>query len=122
MDFTRLIKNQQYIYFIKSGDFIKIGTTRLLKTRVQGLQISSPTRLQLLYAFPDHFEGYREITIQYKFEHLWSSGEWYWADPELLSFIDDIQLRHRRHLAKISGTYHDIVLNASGLGDKVIAG
>jgi hypothetical protein len=72
---------QTWIYFIKSGSYVKIGQARNPIRRLADLQTSHPKRLVLLAAFqaPMHLE--RRIHDHFIESH--QGGEWFYATAEL---------------------------------------
>ena len=74
------------IYFIKQGDYVKIGFTNRFKTRLSQLQVSSPIKLEVL-AIVDGDKN-DELKFHNQFKHIASNGEWFMYCDELKSFID----------------------------------
>jgi DNA-binding XRE family transcriptional regulator len=74
------------IYFIKQGDYVKIGFTNRFKTRLSQLQVSSPIKLEVLAIV----EGDKsdELKFHNQFKHIASNGEWFMQCDELNSFIN----------------------------------
>jgi hypothetical protein len=70
-----------YIYFIQMGIIgpVKVGYARDYAKRVQGLQISNPYKLNLLYATPGSLEDeqmmHQELRKYHEEIHI--KGEWY---------------------------------------------
>lgn len=76
------------VYFIKSGDLIKIGYTGDLEERKRTLQVNNPTVVEVLKTMPG---GYlEEQRLHQKFDHLNKQGEWFYSTQELLDFINTI--------------------------------
>jgi Meiotically Up-regulated Gene 113 (MUG113) protein len=73
------------VYFIQSGNAVKIGTSKTIAARLRALRTMSPLPIELLGVIP----GGREEEAQLHRE--WSSqrlhGEWFTATPELLGRI-----------------------------------
>jgi len=76
------------VYFIRSGDLIKIGYTSDLEERKSTLQTNNPTIIEVLKTIP----GGRpeEQQLHEKFAKLNKTGEWFYAAQELLDFINTI--------------------------------
>jgi hypothetical protein len=72
------------VYFIKSGEFVKIGKTRDPRQRLRELQTGNPQRLRILCVVPGGEEVEKEI--HRKFNHLRQGGEWFTHAQE----IDDM--------------------------------
>lgn len=86
-----------FIYFARIGDYIKIGRSRNVSSRVKRLQfdmsIKRPDdvprgRMTLLHAHP--MNGAHEDTVHRAFmaEHV--IGEWFRVSPNLLAYIDSL--------------------------------
>lgn len=68
------------VYFVQSGDLVKIGTTRTFLTRLQALQPE-----KVLGTVPG---GYREEAQAHQaWRHLRARGEWFHVTDELLAWI-----------------------------------
>lgn len=74
------------IYFIKQGDYVKIGFTNRFKTRLTQLQVSSPIKLEVLAIIDGDKNDEQKFHNQFK--HIASNGEWFIHCDELKSFID----------------------------------
>ena len=76
------------IYFIKHTEYVKIGYTNKIKTRLSVLQISCPVKLEVLGLI----EGNREDERNYHkmFKPVSSSGEWFEYNTELQIFIEGL--------------------------------
>lgn len=66
---------QGFIYFIRSGDRVKIGYSTNVKERMIKLQTSSPDPLQFIGARPGSFED--EGRLHSLYNDLRTSGEWF---------------------------------------------
>jgi hypothetical protein len=73
-------------YFVRFGNDgpIKIGVARNLKSRLGGMQTSSPVPLTCIGFIP----GNREYGLHYKFRKIRLAGEWFEPIPELLAYIE----------------------------------
>lgn len=75
-----------YVYFIKGGDAIKIGYSMNPALRLAQLQTGSSEMLELL----GFIEG-SEVTesdLHRQFKDIQKNGEWFYADDDLVDFID----------------------------------
>jgi hypothetical protein len=73
------------VYFIRSGDKVKIGVSTNVPMRLKALQTMSAGDIELLVvAEGSHPE---ESQLHARFAHLRTHGEWFRAEPELLEFI-----------------------------------
>lgn len=75
----------EYVYFIHGGDRIKIGFSHNPMTRLKELQTSTADDLQLLGAIPGDEQQEKALHAQFKGLHI--RGEWFRADPELITYI-----------------------------------
>jgi hypothetical protein len=75
-------------YFIRAGDSIKIGFASNLKRRLGGLQSSHHEPLEVLAAVSA--ADVDEYLTHQRFAHLRIRGEWFRSEPDLLSYIDQI--------------------------------
>ncbi len=73
------------VYFIRSGDLIKIGYTSDLEERKRNLQVNNPTIVEIIKTIPGGYQ--EEQQLHQKFAHLNKTGEWFYAAQELLDFI-----------------------------------
>jgi len=78
-----------FTYFVRSGEFIKIGQSMEPNTRIKGLQTGFPEPLEVLVIVPCSI--IQEMDAHAKFAHLRTSGEWFLAVPELLDFIETLK-------------------------------
>jgi len=74
-------------YFIKCGDFVKIGRTYNLPGRLQTMRTANPLDLKLLKF--THFKDI-ERAAHKKFNHLKHRDEWYHLTPELEAYISTL--------------------------------
>ena len=79
----------QGVYFVKSGEFIKIGKSRNVCARWRE-DTDAPLGVERLGFI--HVNDWRHLQqceweYHWKFQHLWHRGEWFLAAPELLAFI-----------------------------------
>lgn len=79
----------KYTYFIKGGDFVKIGQTRNLKGRISALQVSNPFKLSVIRT---------TIQINEKDAHRQAAkltqrkaSEWFGITPELMEWINSLE-------------------------------
>jgi hypothetical protein len=80
-----------FVYFIGHSSAVKIGVTIDVERRLRMLQIGSAEPLRLLATMAGVHRDERRL--HRRFAHLRLTGEWFRADPELLSFIDEITRR-----------------------------
>jgi hypothetical protein len=73
------------VYFIRSGDAIKIGFTQDVVARLSALQTASSIPLELLASIDG--DKAEEARQHRRWRHLRIRGEWFRADEELLRYI-----------------------------------
>jgi DNA-binding XRE family transcriptional regulator len=76
------------VYFIKHTDYIKIGYTNEIHTRLSQLQTSCPVKISILGLIEGTLED--ESLYHLKFKHLHSHGEWFKHTPELVGFVETL--------------------------------
>ncbi len=78
----------QYVYFIRSQEFVKIGWTTSMETRLNNCQIGNPHPIELMAIMvggPDE-----EATLHAHFRDDHHRGEWFWLMDGTKSLIDEI--------------------------------
>jgi hypothetical protein len=65
------------VYYIKCGDYTKIGYTFNLPERLQTLQVSNPIKLIVVKTELCQFPNIRETYLHKKYKHLCVRGEWF---------------------------------------------
>lgn len=91
------------IYFIRCGDYIKIGTADNPWSRLGTLQTANPSPLKMLAIRPGG--GEYEAGLHEAFGEDNVNGEWFRATAELLAFIDETR-KDFPHLQKRSAASH----------------
>lgn len=89
------------VYFVRSGEALKIGMTSDLAQRLQTLQNASATRLVLLLTLPGDVKVERHYHA--KFAHLRLEGEWFRAADELTRFLVSERQRLRWRAPRSGG-------------------
>lgn len=80
------------LYFIKSGEYVKIGVADNPWSRMTGFQIGSPIPLELMAVAPGGFEEekkYHARLSQYR-----CRGEWFECNDQLRAVVDSIRAKH----------------------------
>ena len=93
------------VYFVRAGDFIKIGTAVNVEVRVRALQTANAVELILLGTTPGDLRTETEFHLRFAKHHV--RGEWFRAHEELVSFARALtpleprkaSLRESRHRA-----------------------
>jgi hypothetical protein len=83
----RPLAEEGVVYFVASGDFIKIGFSRSMKSRMQKFFTESPLPAILLHNEPGTFKT--EKSLHRQFGHLRAKGEWFRKTQELLDYIEE---------------------------------
>lgn len=78
--------NSGLVYFVKSGDWVKIGVTSNLTRRLAALQTGSPLGIKLLLTL----SGGKTLEQKFHqaFRELRHNGEWFWLADSLSRYID----------------------------------
>lgn len=74
------------IYFVQSGQFIKIGHSKKWPERLSGLQTGSPMEINVLHVEAGPVS--KERALHRTFDRYHYRGEWFHASAELLVFIE----------------------------------
>ena len=82
------------VYFVRGGDFVKIGTALNVTKRLGELKVGSPFKLTLLLTVPGG--GSVEKAFHRRFADLRVRGEWFKAEPALTDFIQLERTNARR--------------------------
>lgn len=75
-----------WVYFIRGGDFVKIGWSGDPDRRRDGLATGSPFELEVIGKVPGSVLD--ERAFHAAFAHLRANGEWFAAKPELIAFMN----------------------------------
>jgi hypothetical protein len=78
-------KDLTFIYFVRSGEFIKIGQSRNWRRRVEGMQVGSPHTLIVLLVLKDEPSLEGKLHNWFRTDHY--RGEWFHSGPGLLAYI-----------------------------------
>lgn len=73
------------VYFVKSGDVVKIGFSINVMQRLTGIETHCPTAVELIGLIPGGRREERQVHRQ--FRHLRVHGEWFRLVPPLTDFI-----------------------------------
>ena len=80
------------IYFIRSGEYVKIGRSSNPLGRLRQVQTGNPVQGELLAVCPGGRN--EEAAIHRAFAEYKVSGEWFRATPKLNALIEDIRRDH----------------------------
>lgn len=75
-----------HVYFIRTGDHIKIGYSRDASSRLADLQIACPTSLECLHVVEGTKKTEKRFHLRFRKERV--RGEWFKVSPRILTFIE----------------------------------
>ena len=78
-----LLKGYVYVIADQERKYAKIGMTHKLSTRLSGVQLGSPVKLELVLALETPHMKRVEKELHAKLAHLWLRGEWFNFSPEI---------------------------------------
>lgn len=83
------LEKQGGVYFIQSGDFVKIGVSSNVKARLQTLQTAHFRKLKILHVIACCDSGIIEKALHQHFKKFMteSKNEWFYFDADLKEFI-----------------------------------
>jgi hypothetical protein len=81
-------KKDPVVYFIRSGDLVKIGYTAVLENRLNDLQVASPIELVVLATTPGGIELEQALHLQFAAFRV--RGEWFRLDDDIWSYIKSL--------------------------------
>lgn len=79
------VNDEGVVYFVSDGEFVKIGFTCNLKTRLSTLQTMSPRPLEVLKVISGPQTLEKEI--HKKFRHFHVHGEWFNMKEDLIKYM-----------------------------------
>lgn len=88
----------QFVYFIKAGDFIKIGISKNPERRCDQLATRKTETRPSAWAGNPQLIGYTagsrqdEKRLHMEFGEFWDNGEWFRSNPELINMALDVRL------------------------------
>ncbi|MCE5310459.1 MAG: GIY-YIG nuclease family protein [Acidobacteriales bacterium] len=85
-------------YFVRGGDFIKIGQTRNLKGRIASLQVSNPHRLSVIKTTETVTEREAHAIASKLTER--KASEWFGETQELLAWIESLEESTKHNLSR----------------------
>lgn len=82
------------IYFIRNGEYIKIGVADNPWSRLTSFQIGNPSELELLAVAPGSFE---EESVYHNMLHRYHKrGEWYQATEPVLELVQSVREKYHK--------------------------
>lgn len=91
---TKRRNGKSYVYFVRSGNAIKIGISYSPKKRLRGIATDNHGELKLLLAMPGN--AARERGLHKKFKKHRIRGEWFNLVPEITKYIAGVKKRLRK--------------------------
>ena len=82
----------EYIYFIKSLNFVKVGKTNNIKRRLREFQVYNPTDVVLLRKIQGSYSRERQIMLDLD-KHR-ANGEWFKYNDFVQDYIDRLTYEH----------------------------
>ncbi len=79
------VTTETFIYFLRSGNFVKIGHSRRWKQRMAHMQIGSPYIIVPLLVLIGHEALERRLQSRFRRDH--HRGEWFHMSPAISKFI-----------------------------------
>lgn len=79
---------KSFVYFLSSGELIKIGRTKDIHRRISCIKTMSPLPITLLGFIQG--DKSKEKAIHNKFSNIRSHGEWFFKSTDLEAFIRDV--------------------------------
>lgn len=90
-----------YVYFVRCGDFIKIGFSSNPRERLNSIRAAMPLEVEFLLAFACKAKA--EGNLHRKFAHLRHRNEWFRAGADLLAYIEWLRTESQEILFKMDG-------------------
>jgi hypothetical protein len=84
-------EERTFIYFVRSGEFIKIGQSKTWKRRIANMQIGSPHTIITLLVLIGEPKLESKLHNWFRADHF--RGEWFHSGPAILAYI-------REHLSE----------------------
>jgi hypothetical protein len=78
-------EDRTFIYFVRSGEFIKIGQSRRWKMRIEGMQVGSPHTIIVLLVLKADPKLESKLHNWFRTDHF--RGEWFHSGPAILAYI-----------------------------------
>jgi hypothetical protein len=97
-----------YVYFVRTGDAIKIGIATDINKRIVSIQVGNPHKIELLHTINTSDDEARKIEshIHELFKKTHLNGEWFHANQFMSDFIDHIKENgYGSHLDWIESRY-----------------
>jgi hypothetical protein len=79
--------DKTFIYFVRSGEFIKIGQSKRWKERVMNMQVGSPHTIIVLLVLVAEPSMEGKLHNWFRTDHY--RGEWFHSGPAILAYIKE---------------------------------
>lgn len=70
-----------------NNEYYKIGYASNVRSRLSGVQMHSPYKVEVLHVITTHHAPRLEVLLQNRYAEKWISGEWFKLDPEDVATI-----------------------------------
>jgi hypothetical protein len=106
-------EEKTFIYFVRSGEFIKIGQSKRWKHRVANMQIGSPHTIITLLVLIAEPKLESKLHNWFRADHF--RGEWFHSGPAILAYV-------REHLSECVSKLdkHDLQVFPKDERDEVV--
>lgn len=91
------------VYFVRVGDYIKIGCSHRWRRRITNIRTASPFEVEVLHVELNNV-GHEKV-LHRRFKALHHRGEWFHAKEPLLSYIEERSKQFARNIALHKGGY-----------------
>lgn len=81
------IERKTFIYFMRAGEFIKIGHSRNWRSRMSDMQTGSPHTIVPLLVLIAAESDERKLHVRFRKSRF--RGEWFHSSPAIQSYIKD---------------------------------
>lgn len=86
-DVARALRAETFIYFLRAGEFVKIGQSKNWKQRIDQMQVGSPyTIVPLLVILGDPC---LEKALHARFRNAHFRGEWFHVGPTISAYVKE---------------------------------
>lgn len=87
----RVRAKEPQVYFIRAGEFVKIGTGYDPLKRLADLQCANPLELELVHHVPGTFADERRLHKRFAAYRTRPGGEWFHYSDEIRAFIEGLR-------------------------------
>lgn len=89
VNYHQLISGRHYVYIIRSNEFVKIGHSGNLCSRLENLKSSNPIEMEIIALFIGHYK--EEQMLHKVFEKHFLRNEWFRYCDEIKEFCSNFQ-------------------------------